>query len=149
MSPIFFSGDAPPLSGQEYAMKETVTHFEKLLSTIQRLRGDSGCPWDRRQTTDSLVTYLNEEFGEITDAIAQGDRQNLCEELGDFLYLIIMLAEINAAEQTFTLDDVLTAINEKLIRRHPHVFAGTPILDDAALTEQWQHIKAQEKAEKS
>ncbi len=130
-------------------MKKTLSHFEQLLTTIHRLRGESGCPWDRRQTTDSLEKYLNEEFTEITEAIAQGDRENLCEELGDFLYLIIMLAEINAEEHTFTLDDVLTTINEKLVRRHPHVFAGAPIRDEAALTEQWQQIKAREKAGKS
>ena len=130
-------------------MKETLSQFEQLLTTIHRLRSVSGCPWDRRQTTDTLEKYLNEEFAEITDAIARGDRENLCEELGDFLYLIIMLAEINAEEQTFTLDDILTTINEKLVRRHPHVFAGAPILDEAALAEQWQQIKAREKAGKS
>ncbi|MBE0585458.1 MAG: nucleotide pyrophosphohydrolase [Desulfofustis sp.] len=129
-------------------MEKTLSHFNDLVATIHRLRDESGCPWDRRQTTDSLVKYLNEEFCEITAAIEQGDRDNLCEELGDFLYLIIMLAEINAEEHFFTLDDVLITIRDKLVRRHPHVFAGAPLLDEEALTEQWRQIKAQEKAGK-
>ncbi len=127
---------------------DTTRQFSELVAVVRRLREPSGCPWDRRQDTRSLTHYLQEEFNEIMEAIVADDRQNLCEELGDFLYLIIILAEINETEQHFSLADVVRSIHDKLIRRHPHVFAGTAMLDDQALTEQWQRIKQQEKAGK-
>ena len=126
----------------------TTRQFSELVAVVKRLRDPAGCPWDRKQDTMSLTRYLQEEFNEIMEAIAADDRQNLCEELGDFLYLIIILAEINEAEARFSLADVVRSIHDKLIRRHPHVFAGTTMLDDQALTEQWQRIKQQEKAGK-
>lgn len=143
-----FRPDKSPYNDDIILMQQTISHFSRLVTTVRRLRDENGCPWDRKQTTASLVKYLDEEFQEILAAIAADDRTNLCEELGDFLYLIIMLSEINAAESAFDLDDVLLGVSNKLIRRHPHVFAGTPVMDEAALTRQWQAIKEQEKRAK-
>lgn len=129
-------------------MNEISTSFETLIKTIKALRGEQGCPWDKKQTTESLRKYLIEEFDEILQAIDNSDPQNLAEELGDFLYLIIMISEINENKCTFSLGDVITGINEKLIRRHPHVFSGTGVKDEKELRKQWNKIKAAEKAEK-
>lgn len=122
--------------------------FPSLYSTIQELLGEKGCPWDQRQTTASLVKYLHAEFNELIEAIAKDDQENICEELGDLLYLIIMVTETQAKLQNFDLNDVIRTINDKLIRRHPHVFAGSPVLSDEGLTAQWQAIKALEKSRK-
>ena len=129
-------------------MKKKSTEFDSLIETVKTLRGEKGCPWDKKQTIDSLRKYLVEEFGEILQAIDNKDNLNLCEELGDFLYLIVMISEINEENGNFSLEDIIGGINEKLIRRHPHVFSGTPIEDEAALRKQWDKIKAAEKAEK-
>lgn len=128
-------------------MNEISTNFETLIKTIKALRGKQGCPWDKKQSTESLRKYLIEEFDEILQAIDGKDLQNLSEELGDFLYLIIMISEINEDDGTFSLKDVIDGINEKLIRRHPHVFAGTVVKDEKELRKQWNEIKAAEKAE--
>jgi len=129
-------------------MKETHSKFEDLCQIVEQLRADRGCPWDKKQTTQSLVKYLREEFQEIIDAIDRHDLDNLCEELGDFLFLIVMMAHINSQDGYFSLADVLDSINEKLVRRHPHVFSDTPIADEETLRKQWQEIKKLEKAEK-
>jgi tetrapyrrole methylase family protein / MazG family protein len=123
--------------------------FSKLINIIKRLRGEKGCPWDKKQTSASLTTYLQEEMSELLIAISNNDQENLCEEAGDLLFLILMLAEINAEQKSFGITDVIIKINEKLIRRHPHVFAGVQINDEDTLRKQWQAIKAQEKAEKN
>jgi len=127
-------------------MQKINSSFENLVQTIQTLRSENGCPWDKKQTTTSLKKYLLEEFNEIMEAIDKKDNDNLCEELGDFIYLIIMISEINNERQLFSLTDVLDSINSKLVRRHPHVFAGTPMPDEKTLREQWEKIKKSEKA---
>ena len=129
-------------------MNEISSNLETLIKTIKALRGKQGCPWDKKQTTESLRKYLIEEFDEILQALDNRDLQNLSEELGDFLYLIIMISEINENNGTFSLRDVIDGINEKLIRRHPHVFSGTSVKDEKELRKQWNKIKAAEKAEK-
>ncbi len=130
-------------------MKNTVEQFEALLRTVKTLRGANGCPWDKKQTTVSLKQYLIEEFEEILAAVENNDPTNLCEELGDFLYLIIMIAEINRENERFSLHNVLAGVNEKLIRRHPHVFSGTIVADETALRKQWEKIKAAEKGKEN
>lgn len=129
-------------------MNEISTSISALIETIKSLRGEQGCPWDKKQTTESLRKYLVEEFGEILQAIDNHDLQNLSEELGDFLYLIIMLSDINESNGTFSLVDVIRGINDKLIRRHPHVFSGAVVKDENELRNQWNTIKDAEKAEK-
>ena len=129
-------------------MKKELSQFQELLKTIHCLRGKNGCPWDQKQTDVSLKKYFIEESSELLEAIDNNDSHETCEELGDLLFLILMLCEINAEQDLFTLSDVLTTINEKLIRRHPHVFAGVPAGDEESLKKQWQAIKAKEKERK-
>ncbi len=121
--------------------------FDELLRTIRRLRGEDGCPWDSRQTTSSLKKYLVEEFDEIIAALDNNDHGNLCEELGDFLYLILMLGEINKDDGRFDVSRIIGGINEKLIRRHPHVFGSRKELSDTELRSQWARIKESEKGD--
>lgn len=126
-------------------MTKTQDNFLSLISTIQKLRSEQGCPWDRKQTTNSLKKYLIEEFKEIIEAIDRDDDENLCEELGDFLYLMLMIGEINRDEGSFTIAEILDTINQKLIRRHPHVFSSRKELDESQLRQQWNDIKEREK----
>ena len=130
-------------------MTQINANFLSLISTIRQLRSKQGCPWDRKQTTASLKKYLIEEFDEIIEAIDHDDPGNLCEELGDFLYLILMIAEINQDEGSFTIEDILDSINQKLIRRHPHVFQSRKDLDESELRQQWNAIKEREKDNKN
>ena len=126
-------------------METASNRLEDLINTVHILRSVDGCPWDRKQTCQTLKKYLHEEFQEIIESIDKQDWQNLCEELGDFLYLIVMLSDINSQSEIFTMDDVIKNINEKLIRRHPHVFSSKQDLDEDTLRKQWQEIKEREK----
>jgi tetrapyrrole methylase family protein/MazG family protein len=128
-------------------MEPFLSDLNDLVTTIRKLRGKNGCPWDRKQTIESLARYLNEELEEIIQAIDTNDFDNLCEELGDFLYLILMLAQISEENKKFTLADIINGINQKLIRRHPHVFGDAVVTDEIALRKQWHRIKAEEKAD--
>ncbi len=119
--------------------------FQDLLHTIKALRGEEGCPWDRKQTCPGLMQYLQSECDELLAAIKNDDHDNICEELGDVLYLLIMITEINADRGLFKFEDVISGINAKLIRRHPHVFAGQTYENEEQLIAQWQAIKAKEK----
>lgn len=119
--------------------------LSELISTIKTLRGKDGCPWDKRQNANSLLKYLKSEHQELVEAIENDDPTNICEELGDLLYLIVMLSEIHNDHKKFHLFDVIRTVNEKLIRRHPHVFAGQPFENEEQLAAQWEAIKAEEK----
>ena len=126
---------------------EAGERFGELVKLMARLRGPGGCPWDRKQTFDSIKPYTLEETYEVMDAIDARDWPGLREELGDFLLQAVFYGEMAAEEGLFTIADSLQAINDKLIRRHPHVFgeatAETP--EDVKL--RWDEIKKQEKAE--
>lgn len=126
-------------------MTHTNQNIQQLIDTISTLRSDKGCPWDKKQTPTSLITHLESEVAELIAAITNGDMQNTCEELGDVLYILIMIAMYNKERNVFGFSDVIQQVDEKLIRRHPHVFAGTPYKDEADLDRQWQEIKAWEK----
>jgi tetrapyrrole methylase family protein / MazG family protein len=130
-------------------MQNSEKAFGNLVDIIKKLRGENGCLWDKKQTINSLTKYLQEEFDELLLAIKNNDMDNLCEEAGDLLFLILTLAEINSEQKIFEIKDVLDTINEKLIRRHPHVFAGVQVKDEEALRKQWQMIKAEEKSKKN
>lgn len=121
-------------------------HLERLIATMATLRGESGCEWDREQTHESLVRFLIEETYELVDAIESGDREGMKEELGDVLYQLLFHADIAAhADDPFTIDDVAKATDEKMRRRHPHVFADTEVSGVEDIKANWQKIKAQEK----
>ena len=119
--------------------------LEELLSIIRRLRGENGCPWDRKQTPLSLSKYLLEESAELADAIRKNDTENICEEIGDLYFILLLLGEIFSERNAFTPDDSLQKIIDKMIRRHPHVFAGTPVGSEKELKKQWERIKKEEK----
>jgi tetrapyrrole methylase family protein / MazG family protein len=128
--------------------KETAAYnpeLSDLVDTIKTLRGEEGCPWDKRQSSSSLLKHLKSECEELILAINNDDHVNICEELGDLLYLIVMISEIHNDQGQFQLSDVIRTVNEKLIRRHPHVFAGQPYENEEQLAAQWQAIKAEEK----
>lgn len=129
-------------------MSDKKANIQILINTVKELRGPAGCPWDQKQSTDSMVKYLKSEFNELLAAISNKDTENICEEIGDLLFTLVMIAEIEEENQNFTLHAVINNINEKLIRRHPHVFAGVEISSDQELREQWEKIKALEKQKK-
>ena len=122
--------------------------LRRLESLVARLRDpDQGCPWDLEQTHQSLTTYVLEEAHEVADAIRHGDDEHLREELGDLLLQVVLHARIAGERRRFDLNDVATGISEKLIRRHPHVFADAKASDSAAVRISWDAIKASERAE--
>lgn len=122
--------------------------FSKLVGIMEQLRAPGGCPWDRKQTFDSIKPFTLEETYEVLDAIDQRDWDGLKEELGDFVLQAVFYAEMAANEGLFTIEDSLRAINEKLIRRHPHVFADLTAETPEDVKVRWDEIKKQEKAAK-
>ena len=122
--------------------------FVKLVEVMQRLLSPDGCPWDREQTIDSLRPYVLEEACEVMDAIDSGDRSQLCEELGDLALQIAFHSELARREAAFGPDDVVRGICEKLVRRHPHVFADVKVEGADDVVRNWDAIKAGEKRER-
>jgi ATP diphosphatase len=119
--------------------------FQRLVDIMARLRGPGGCPWDHEQTIESLRGFVLEETYEVLDAIDRADHDALRGEIGDLLFEGVFLAQIEADEGRFTVADSLRAINEKLIRRHPHVFEATRGIDTPGkVVEQWERIKSRE-----
>jgi MazG family protein len=133
---------APPLS------KQVGASFPRLVELMQRLLAPDGCPWDREQTFATLRRYVVEEAAEVVDAIDGGDREELRTELGDLLLQVVFQAELGRAEGSFGPDDVVAAICDKLVRRHPHVFADGEASGSAEVLKSWERIKAQERAAK-
>ncbi len=124
---------------------KTDEQLSDLLKTIATLRSDHGCPWDKRQTPQSMKKYLLEECRELAEAIDNNDPENVCEEIGDLYFILGMLSTMYAESGSFHPDLPLRKINEKMIRRHPHVFAGTSYESEEELREQWEAIKSSEK----
>ncbi len=133
---------APPLAEQVGAT------FPRLVELMQRLLAPDGCPWDREQTFASLRRYTLEEACEVVDAIDSGDRGEMRAELGDLLLQIVFQAELGRNEGSFGPDDVVAAICDKLVRRHPHVFADGSASDAKEVLQNWERIKATERAGK-
>src|SRR5438270_1911637 len=119
--------------------------FDELVVLMTKLRGPDGCPWDRKQTFESLKPFIVEESYEVVDAIDRGDRAALAEELGDFLLQAVFVAEITRAEGSFDIDDVITAIHDKLVRRHPHVFGEVEAKDAEQVLVNWEKLKNEER----
>ncbi|SFU41213.1 ATP diphosphatase [Methylobacterium sp. 174MFSha1.1] len=121
----------------------------RLLGIMARLRDpDGGCPWDLAQSHASIVPYTIEEAYEVAEAVESGDPEELRDELGDLLFQVVFQARIAEEAGTFAFDDVATAIADKMVRRHPHIFGEARGLDQAAVNAQWAAIKAQERAAK-
>src|SRR5947208_7954474 len=126
--------------------------FTRLVEIMATLRSPDGCPWDREQTIDSLKPFVLEEAYEVLDAIDRGDHAALCEELGDFLFEAVFLAQLESEAGHFTIADSIARIADKLVRRHPHVFArhegAAPASTAGEVKVRWEEIKAQERADK-
>ena len=122
--------------------------FAELVELMDRLRDPGGCPWDREQTYATLAPMLLEEAYEAFDAMEEarlGRFDNLREELGDLLFQITFFARVAKEKGEFTIDDVITQVHEKMVRRHPHVFGDTTAGDSAEVLRNWEAIKAEEK----
>jgi len=129
-------------------------HMEQLLSIMQRLRDpEQGCPWDLQQDFASIAVYTIEEAYEVADAIERADLAELKDELGDLLLQVVFHAQMAAEQQAFGFADVVQAICEKMVRRHPHVFglegAPVPAIDVESVRQSWEGIKALERAAKA
>jgi tetrapyrrole methylase family protein/MazG family protein len=128
--------------------KDTEQKFGELLRVMAQLRSETGCPWDQAQTHRSLKPCLLEETYELLDALDHGEPQKLCEELGDVLLQVVFHSQIASEDGRFTAADVISTLTDKLVRRHPYVFAGEPIPEDtASVLKQRLLIKAGEKRE--
>ena len=125
----------------------THPEFDRLVRTMWRLRQPDGCPWDREQTHRSITKNMVEEAYEAVEAIEADDDEHLIEELGDVLEQVVLHAQIAADDGAFTIDDVIRGLNEKLVRRHPHVFGEHAAAGDGGEVQDiWDEVKAAERA---
>ena len=124
--------------------------FSRLIDIMATLRAPEGCPWDREQTIDTLKPFVLEETYEVLDAIDRHDHAALCEELGDFVFEAVFVAQLEAEAGHFTIADSVESVADKLVRRHPHVFArdagDAPLQSAGQVRTRWEDIKAQERA---
>lgn len=121
--------------------------IDDLLAIMAQLRNpDGGCPWDLKQNFNSISPYTIEEAYEVVDAIDRDDKEDLCDELGDLLFQVVYFAQMASEEESFEFQNVVQAICEKLVRRHPHVFGNDDLKSDLEIKGMWERIKAEEKA---
>lgn len=128
-------------------MKDT-TKFDRLVEIIDTLRSPEGCPWDREQTHESIKQYLIEEAFEVIEAVEDDSDEDICEELGDVLLHVIFHAQIASERGAFDINDVIDGISEKIIGRHPHVFAEGDAKTSEEVLREWEQIKLREKKAK-
>jgi XTP/dITP diphosphohydrolase/tetrapyrrole methylase family protein/MazG family protein len=119
--------------------------IDELRRTMARLRAPDGCPWDQEQTHSSLVRCLIDEVSELIDTIDRGDHAHMREELGDVLIQVVFHAQIASEQGLFDFDDVARDINDKLVRRHPHVFGAMRLNTSEQVITEWEKIKATER----
>ena len=119
--------------------------FEELVSVVKLLRAEQGCSWDRKQTFESLKPCILDEAREVAEAVDKQDMDNLCEELGDVLFNVLIYSQIAEEKGCFELKDVVDGVCEKMIRRHPHVFGEQKRLSAEESLDLWNTIKKQEK----
>ncbi|HET7704452.1 MAG TPA: nucleoside triphosphate pyrophosphohydrolase [Thermoanaerobaculia bacterium] len=119
--------------------------FDDLVRLMTRLRGPEGCPWDREQSLSDLKPFVIEEAYEVVDAIDRDDRRSLLEEVGDLLLEAVFIAEITREEKSFDIYDSITAIHDKLVRRHPHVFGDVEAGDAEQVLVNWEKLKNEER----
>ncbi|MCP4692240.1 MAG: nucleoside triphosphate pyrophosphohydrolase [Desulfobacterales bacterium] len=118
---------------------------DALVELIETLRGENGCPWDRKQTPDSIAIYLVEETHELVDAIQSGKSEDVREELGDVLFQLLFITSMFQEKGRFDLEGVTRGITEKMIHRHPHVFGDASVSGSEEVKRQWQRLKMEEK----
>jgi XTP/dITP diphosphohydrolase/ATP diphosphatase len=134
-----------PESSQLPAAPTAAASLAEAIAIMARLRGPDGCPWDREQTFDSIKRHTLEETYEVFDAIERRAWPDLKDELGDLLLQVLFYAQMASEAGYFTLQDVASNLNAKLIRRHPHIFAGAEVADSDAVLRNWEQIKRSEK----
>jgi XTP/dITP diphosphohydrolase len=128
-------------------VNQTLEALQELINVVAKLRSPQGCPWDLAQTPSSLTPYVIEEAYEVVDAIQTGDKQAIAEELGDLLLQVVLQAQIASEAGDFSLQEIAEGIAQKLIRRHPHVFADVNVANMEEVHKNWETIKAAEKGE--
>jgi tetrapyrrole methylase family protein / MazG family protein len=124
---------------------ENLHKFDTLVVIIARLRARNGCPWDKEQTHRSLRENLLSETYEVLEALDDGDKEKLSEELGDLLLQIVLHAQIAKDDGEFKIDDVIKSITTKIIRRHPHIFGNRKVKDSAEVMHNWEELKKEER----
>ena len=129
-------------------MSKTEEKFNDFVRIVEKLRSEEGCPWDRDQTAGSLRRYLLEETQETLEAIDSNNPDHIKEELGDLLYLIVLLSQIHHENNLFNISEVIDEISQKMVRRHPHVFEDKTFGSAEELRDQWLEIKRNEKSAK-
>jgi MazG family protein len=132
----------------DFRMLTTGERFERVVGIMERLRAPGGCPWDREQTFDSIKPYTLEETYEVLEAIDNRDWPELAGELGDLLLQVLFYAEIAKEQESFSIDDVIERLSDKLIRRHPHVFGEVKADTAEQVKRNWDALKAEEKKQR-
>lgn len=144
--------EEPTPYGGAFVLKELERegghYFDEIVGIIERLRAPGGCPWDRKQTMESLRSCITEEAYELADAITRRDMAGVKEEAGDLLLQVVFIASLAREAGAFDMRDVVRGICDKLIRRHPHVFGTEEARDSDAVLRNWERIKAKERQEK-
>ncbi len=130
---------------EDSTLNRSCRRLDDLCRLVKTLRGKNGCPWDQKQTPESVGIYLIEEVFELVDAIERGDSEQVCEELGDVLFHIVFIAGMFEEHGAFDLSDVAGTIYEKMVRRHPHVFGETELNSSVEVSQNWHKIKRSEK----
>lgn len=125
---------------------QALSPFQQLVEIMAQLRAPGGCPWDRKQTHETLTPYLVEESHELIDAIESGDDEEIAEELGDVLLQVVFHAQLGRERGAFTVEDVAQKIVDKMVRRHPHVFGDEVIEESEGVKERWLQLKQEEKS---
>ncbi len=143
--PSFSAGGQTPTGGR----RSPESAFARLIDIMARLRAPGGCPWDREQSWETLKPYVVEEAYELLDAIDAADEEGIREESGDLLLQVVFIAQIAREEGRFDMGDVLDALSEKLIRRHPHVFGDASADTSDAVLRNWERIKSGERRRKA
>jgi tetrapyrrole methylase family protein/MazG family protein len=122
--------------------------IRELITVLERLRGEGGCPWDREQTHATLKRYLMEESAELLDAIDEGDDDAIADELGDLLFHVLFHCQIAAEQGRFNAQAVARKAYEKMVRRHPHVFGDAAVASSADVVDRWEEIKREERRDR-
>ncbi|MBR1485803.1 MAG: MazG family protein, partial [Synergistaceae bacterium] len=134
--------------GEKKILNSTTHYFDEITDIIARLRAPDGCPWDRKQTLETIRTPITEEAYELADAITKGNIEDIKEEAGDLLLQVVFVAQLAKENGDFEMKDVVRAICDKLIRRHPHVFGNLEAKDSDEVLKNWEKIKTQERKDK-
>ncbi len=129
-------------------MHKASKEFERLTAIIERLTAPDGCPWDREQTPESVKKYILEEAYELVEAIDASDPDEVCEEIGDLLFMLLFLAHMYQQREHFKMYECLQMAAQKMIRRHPHIFGNTAVSNTKEVVANWQAIKAEESRKK-